>query len=229
MAPIALDELLESLDLSPADISQLRNDSITLNELITRHLASIAWTDEIERRAYVKSEWYRHSQRTADAYGRGEPAPVWRLPEKPDTELDPTQALDNLRCEIADAVRAYKSDFGGLAYEFSGVRAKIPKWITWPILSKWVAEYDLKRTQEADEMATALAASRAESAPAPQPEVERAASAPTPAAAAWDMDRSAGSFAEEAVRAASVPGTWEWEVDQRIKDYPEPSEDALPV
>lgn len=230
MPPTALDELLESLDLSPADITLLRNDTITLPELITRHLASIAWTDEIERRAYVKSEWYRHSQRTADAYGRGESTPAWRLPEKPDIELDPTQALDNLRCEIADAVRAYNGGLVRCEWEYAEIRAKIPKWITWSMLSKWMAEYDLNRTREADELAAALVASRAESAAAPPPELERAASAPGPApAAAWEIDRSTGSFAEEAVRAASVPGTWEWEVDQRIKEYPEPSEDALPI
>lgn len=228
MAPTALDELLESLDLSPTDITQLRENTITLRELITRHLASIAWTDEIERRVYVKSEWLRHSQRNVDAYREDEPAPEWQLPEKPDTKLDPTQALDNLRCEIADAVLAYNGGSVGREWEYAEVRTKIPKWITWPMLSKWVAEYDLERAREAGQMAAALAISRAESAPAPpsEPEVERAAPAP---AAAWEMDRSAGSFVEEAVRAASAPGTWEWEVDQRIRDFPEPSEDALPI
>lgn len=196
MALNALDELLESLDLSADDIIQLRNNTITLHKLITQHLASIAWTDEIERRAYARSEF--------------------RLSEESQSELDPTQALYNLRCEIADAVLAYNGGYVGREWEYAEVRAKIPKWITWPMLSKWVAKYDLERTREADKLAAAQAVSRGESAPA---------SAPAPDGA-WDMDHSIGSFAEEAMRAASAPGTWELE---RIYDYPELSEDAFPI
>ena len=83
----------------------------------------------------------------------------------------------------------YNSNFGGCAYKFSGVRAKIPQWITWEMLSKWVAEYDRVRGEEAEQLSAVLAASRAEA----KPDVERAALAPD---ATWEMDRSAGGYAE---------------------------------
>lgn len=74
---------------------------------------------------------------------------MWAIGDReqqlPEIELDPTQALDNLRCEIADALMAHETD--------SDVRTKIPLWITWEMLRKWVEEYDMKRIQEADQLA----------------------------------------------------------------------------
>jgi len=142
----ALDQLLMSLHLSQSDITQLRDNTITLHELISRHLASIAWTDEIERRSYLKSEQ-----------------------QLPEIELDPTQALDNLRCEIADALMAHETD--------SDIRTKIPLWITWEMLRKWVEEYDIQRIREADQLAAILDESRHNSE-------------------TWEMDYSAGGYAE---------------------------------